>query len=134
LSTDHTLKVIAAQAWPEEGQIFIEKAGAGVDVFLIVGHNTIIPKNVTERIAPTIEKLRLQGLVSLRMLEKVGVAVYIADNKQAALMFSGGKGEVDMSVLLSSDDPLFCEWCSDLFDYFWHHSKPFDARKLKVVE
>jgi hypothetical protein len=33
LSTDHTLKVIAAQAWPEEGQIFIEKAGAGVDVF-----------------------------------------------------------------------------------------------------
>jgi predicted transcriptional regulator len=133
-SADQTLKVMAAQAWPEEGEIFIEKAGAGVDIFLIVGHNTIIPKNVTERIAPTIEKLTLQGLVSLRMLEKVGVAVYIADNKHAALMFSGEKGEVDMSVLFSSEDPLFCEWCSDLFDYFWQHSKPFDARKLKVVE
>jgi hypothetical protein len=74
---------------------------------LIVGHNTIIPKNVTERIAPTIEKLRLQGLVSLRMLEKVGVAVYIADNKQAALMFSGGKGEVDRAFYFLATIPYF---------------------------
>jgi predicted transcriptional regulator len=133
-SADHTLKVMVAQGWPEEGQIFIEKAGAGVSIFLIVGHNTIIPKNVTERIGPSIEKLTSQGLFSRGMLEKVGAAVYIADNKQAALMFSGEKGEVDMSILLSSDDPLFCEWCSDLFDYFWQHSKPFDASKLKVVE
>lgn len=133
-SADHSLKIMVAQGWAEEGQTFIEKAGEGVSIFLIVGHNTIIPKSVAERIGPSIEKLASQGLFSRRMREKVGAAVYIVDNKQAALMLSSEKGEVDMSILLSSDDPLFCEWCSDLFDYFWQHSKPFDARKLKIVE
>jgi hypothetical protein len=29
---------------------------------------------------------------------------------------------------------VFCEWCSDYFDYMWKDSKPFDMNKVKVVE
>jgi hypothetical protein len=29
---------------------------------------------------------------------------------------------------------MFCDWCIDYFDYLWKDSKPFDMKKVKVVE
>jgi predicted transcriptional regulator len=42
--------------------------------------------------------------------------------------------EVDMGTLFVSDDPMFNEWCMDLFNYTWKHSKPFDIYKTRIVE
>lgn len=128
------IKVIAAQAWPEEGIIFIDRAKHGIEVTTIAGHNMILPKNVVNDITPTINKLTSEGIWKSRMLEDARVALYIADNKEAGIMFPETDGEVDMTTLFVSNDPEFCEWCSDLFDYFYQKSKPFDISKMKVVE
>jgi predicted transcriptional regulator len=62
------------------------------------------------------------------------VSVHIADNRQAAVMFPDRHGEINMSTLFVSYDPKFCDWCSDLFEYYWHQSMPFSLKETKVVE
>lgn len=133
-SANQFIQVIVSQAWPEEGIIFIDRANHGIEVTTIAGHNMIIPKNVVNDIAPTINKLVSEGIFRTRMLEVVRVALYIADKKEAGIMFPETDGEVDMTTLFVSDDPEFCEWCSDLFEYFYQKSKPFDISKMKIVE
>jgi predicted transcriptional regulator len=51
-SATKSLKVVVSQAWPEEGEIFIDRANHGVKIFALVGQNTIFPKNVVENIMP----------------------------------------------------------------------------------
>jgi predicted transcriptional regulator len=134
-SASKSLKLMASQAWPEEGEIMIDKAGSGVEISVIVGYNTIFPKNVAENISPRVEKLASKGIIKGKMVEQVNIDVYIADNARAAVMFPNAKGEVDMNTMFVGEDPIFCEWCSDYFDYMWQRSsKPVNPRKLKIVE
>jgi predicted transcriptional regulator len=132
-SANQFIKVIVSQAWPEEGIIFIDRAKHGIEVTTIAGHNMIFPKNVVNDIMPTIRNLVSEGIFKTRMLEDVRVAIYIADKKEAAIMFPDAEGEVDMTTLFVSKDPEFCEWSSDLFEYFYQKSKPLDISKLRVV-
>jgi hypothetical protein len=40
-----------------------------------------------------------------------------------------------MNTMFVGEDLIFCEWCSDYFDYMWQRSsKPVNPRKLKIVE
>jgi hypothetical protein len=39
-----------------------------------------------------------------------------------------------MNTMFVGEDPMFCEWCSDYFDYMWEHSMPLNLSKIKVVE
>jgi predicted transcriptional regulator len=134
-SAAKSLKLMVSQAWPEEGEIMIDKAGSGVEISVIVGHNTIFPKNVAENIAPRVEKLASKGTIKGKMVEQLNMDIYIADNARAAVMFPNAKGEVDMNTMFVGEDPIFCEWCSDYFDYIWQRSsKPVNPRKLKIVE
>jgi predicted transcriptional regulator len=133
-SATKSLKIIVSQTWPEEGEILIDRANHGIKIYTIVGRNTVFPKNVVENIMPRINKLASKGIIERRMAEKVSAAVFIADNQHAGLAFSNTKGEVDMNTLFVGKDPVFCEWCSDYFDYVWQDSKPFDLNKVKVVE
>ena len=132
-SATRSLKIIVSQAWPEEGEILIDRANHGVQILSLVGHNTIFPKNVVEHIMPKINELISKGIMERRMVEKVSIALFIADN-QAALTFPNAKGEVDMTTLFMGDDSMFCEWCSDYFDYIWKDSRPFDLNKAKIIE
>jgi predicted transcriptional regulator len=129
-----SLKIIVSQAWPEEGEILIDRANNGVRIFSIVGQNTIFPKNVVESIIPKLNLLISNGIMERRMIEKVRIAAFIVDDREAALIFPDTKGEVDMTTLLVSSDSMFSEWCIDYFDYLWKDSKPFDMKKVKVVE
>lgn len=129
------IKSMGTQAWPEEGLILIDKAKRGVKVYSLYGLNTIFPRNVINEIVPLAEKLIHEGKVELRQIEKVSIGIYIVDGKQAGLMFPNNNGEVDMNTLFVSDDPMFCEWCTDVFEYFWQHARPsFNWDKLKVVD
>jgi predicted transcriptional regulator len=121
---------MVTQAWPEEGQIMIDRAKSGVEVRAILGRNIVFPKSVVNGIVPTIERLRPHA--NGRMAKRVDVAVYIADDR-AAVMLPKSKGEVDMSTMLAGDDPAFVEWCSDLFDYMWARTVPMDVKKAKIV-
>jgi predicted transcriptional regulator len=105
----------------------------GVDVFSIVGRNTIFPREIVESIIKTMERLGVNEKMKVRMTEKIDVALYIADD-QAAVMFSNMKGEVDMGALFVGSDPAFYEWCSDLFDYMWERAEGrFDVKKTRIV-
>lgn len=127
------LKIIISQAWAEEGGILIELSMHDVDVFSIVGRNTIFPREIVESTIKTMERLGVNEKMKVRMTEKIDVALYIADD-QAAVMFSNMKGEVDMSALFVGSDPAFYEWCSDLFDYMWERAEGrFDVKKTRIV-
>lgn len=133
-SATKSLKVVVSQAWPEEGEIFIDRADHGVKIFVLVGQNTIFPKNVVENIMPKINTLASKGIMERRMIEKVRVAAFIVDDREGALTFPNTEDEVDMTTLFVGEDSNFCEWCLDYFDYIWKDSKPFDVKKVKVVE
>jgi predicted transcriptional regulator len=134
LSATKSLKIIVSQAWPEEGEIFIDRANHGVKIFSIIGQNTIFPKNVMENILPKMNTLASKGNMERRMVEKVKVAAFIIDDREAALTFPDTDDEVDMTTLFVGEDSDFCDWCIDYFDYVWKDSKPFDINKVKVVE
>jgi predicted transcriptional regulator len=133
-SANQFIKAVVSQAWPEEGIIFIDRAKHGIEVTTIAGHNMIFPKNVVNDIVPSIRDLVSEGIFKTRMLDDVRVAIYIADKKEAGIMFPDTDGEVDMTTLFVSKDPEFCEWSTDLFEYFYQKSKPLDIGKMRVVE
>lgn len=130
MSAKSSLKIIAAQAWAEEGNILVDRTRSGVDVQVIVGRNTIFPRDVAEFGRSAMSEL--DGRMKSKMAESVGFALYIADG-QSAVMLPNLKGEVGMDALLTGSDPLFCEWCADLFDHTWEHAGPFDMTKATVV-
>jgi predicted transcriptional regulator len=134
-SATKSIKVMAPQAWPEEGAIFLDKAGLGVDIYVLVGYNTLMPKNVMEDITPRFQKLASKGIIKGGMLEQLNIGLYIADDSQAGVMFPSSKGEVDMNTMFVGEDPAFCEWCSDYFNSTWEtSSKPINPNKMKVAE
>jgi predicted transcriptional regulator len=133
-SATKSLKIIVSHAWPEEGEIIIDRANHSVKIFALVDHNTIFPKNVVENIMPQINILVSKGIMESRMIEKVRVAAFIVDDREAALVFPDLKYEVDMTTLFVGQSSMFCEWCLDYFDHMWKDSKPFDLKKVKVVE
>lgn len=133
-SATASLKAMVPQAWPEEGVIFIDRASQGVQVQTIAGHNTIIPRDVVDSLGDKFNKLIRAGFFTTKMVEKIGVGIYVADGAHAALMFPRTTGEVDMTMLFVSQDSAFCRWCSDLFDHFWQKAKRFDLEKARVVD
>ena len=83
---------------------------------------------------PKINTLVSKGIMERRMIGEVRVAAFIVDYLEGAITFPNTEDEVDMSTLFIVEDYNFCEWCSDYFDYMWRDSKPFDVKKVKVVE
>ncbi len=130
MSAKRRLDIMATQAWPEEGQIVIDRTKSGVEVRAIVGRNTVFPKSVVNGIVPVVEQMRPH--VDGRMVDRLDVTVYIVDDS-AAVMLPNSKGEVDMSSILAGDDPAFVEWCSDLFEHMWARTVRMDITKAKIV-
>jgi predicted transcriptional regulator len=126
------LRIMASEAWPEEGKIFAERAMNDVGVWIIIGHNTVFPREVIETVIPTIDGLQKSGKIKTKMLDTVSIALYMSDSQSAA-MLPNIKGEVDMSTLLVGSDPLFNEWCLDLFNHFWEYAGPANLDKAKIV-
>jgi len=106
-----------------------------VKVYALNGLNTIFPSNIVREIFPSIERLIQEGKLESRIIERARMRIYISDYTQAGLMFPNKNGEVDVNTLFVSNDPIFCEWCSDIFEYFWQHSGPgHNLKKLKSVD
>jgi predicted transcriptional regulator len=126
------LRIMASQAWPEEGKIFAERAMNDVEVWTIIGRNTVFPKEVIETVIPAIDGLQKSGKIKGKMLDTVSIALYMSDS-QSATMLPNMKGDVDMSMLLVGSDPLFNEWCLDLFNHFWECAGHASLNKAKIV-
>ncbi|MEM3095155.1 MAG: hypothetical protein QXX64_05905 [Nitrososphaera sp.] len=123
-SSTNSLRIIVSQAWPREDEMLIDRANNGVKISSLVGHNTILPTNVIENIMQRINELISKGIFERKMMEWVSVALFIADSQEATIAFPNTKREVDMNTMFVWEDPMFCEWCSDYFEYMWKDSKP----------
>jgi predicted transcriptional regulator len=126
------LKIMVSQAWPEEGRILTDRAMNNIEVWTIIGRNTVFPKEVIESVRPTIIDMQRSGKIKGKMLEKVDIALYISDS-QSAVMLPNLKGEIDMSVLLFGSDPMFNEWCLDIFNYLWELAGPEMIDKTRII-
>lgn len=126
------LKIMVSQAWPEEGKILAERATNGVEVCDMFGHNTVFPKEVIDAVIPTLDGLEKSGRIKRKMLDRVNIAIYISES-QSALMLPNMKDEVDMNILLVGDDPLFNDWCLDLFNHFWERAGPANLDEVRIV-
>jgi predicted transcriptional regulator len=127
-----SLKIMVSQAWPEEGKILAERATNGVEVYGMFGRNTIFPKEVIDTVIPTLDRLVKSVKIKRKMLDNVNIALYISES-QSALMLPNMKDEVDMNILLVGDDPLFNDWCLDLFNHFWDRAGPANLDQVKIV-
>jgi predicted transcriptional regulator len=132
INTKKCLRIMVAEAWPEEGRILADRASNGVDVLAMFGSNTVFPKEVIDNVIPTIDRLEKSGKIKRRMLDTVKLAIYISDS-ESAVMLPNLKGEVDMTMLIVGKDITFNEWCLDMFNYFWELAGPARLDKVKVV-
>jgi predicted transcriptional regulator len=112
-------------------EILVKKINKGVKVNSIFSESAIIPKERKQ----TLEKFGFkkfieQGLIERKMRENVQVTV-ILNEKDACVTFPKFEGEVDMSEMFYSDDPIFHEWCLDYFKHCWDNSSTFQESKLK---
>jgi hypothetical protein len=46
---------------------------------------------------------------------------------------SSAMAEVGMRACYCSNSEQFREWCADYLEHIWHHSRPFDTKKLVEV-
>jgi predicted transcriptional regulator len=132
LGAKESLKIMVSQAWPEEGKILAECANNGVEVYGMFGRNTVFPKEVIDNIIPILDRLVKSGKFKRKMLDSVKIALYVSES-QSALMLPNMRDEVDMNILLVGDDPLFNDWCLDLFNYFWERAGPAYLDQVKIM-
>lgn len=127
------LKIMTSQVPPEFFKQKITCAKKGVHVFLIHGHNTIVPKNFKKEISnPLVRKLISNGTYKRKMIDKVQTMIML-NEKYATLFFPDLKGEPDMYYSLISDDPEFHDWCLDYFNYVWDDAQIYDESKITEI-
>ena len=133
LDAKRFLMVMGQQAFTEEGRIFADRAAHNVEIYVLIGRNTIFPKDVME--SPEMKQFKIlqaSGKAKLKMVDTVNTALYITES-QSALMLPNLKGEIDMSMLIVGNNPSFNEWCLDLFNYMWERAWPGGPEKAKIV-
>ncbi|MFL6309772.1 MAG: helix-turn-helix transcriptional regulator [Nitrososphaera sp.] len=96
--------------------------------------NAVMPKKRhTAAAHPQFHQLLQEGTIQRRMVKTITSGVMI-NEKQALLMFSNPKGEVDMSNCFCSKSEQFHEWCAGYFEYIWKkQSRTFDSKMLVEV-
>jgi predicted transcriptional regulator len=105
----------------------------GVKLHYLLALNAVIPKKRhTAAAHAEFYQLLKQGDAQRRMLKTIKTGI-IMNEKQALVMFSTAKGEVDTGSCFCGDSEQFHEWCADYFKYIWQQSRPFDTKKLVEV-
>ena len=105
----------------------------GVKLRYVLPLNAVMPrKRHTAAVHAEFYQLLQQGTVQRRMVKTMTAGV-IMNERQAILMLSTAKGEVDTGGCFCSNSEQFHEWCSDYFDYMWQQSRPYDSKMLTEV-
>ena len=105
----------------------------GVKLRYVLPLNAVMPrKRHTAAVHAEFYQLLQQGIVQRRMVKTMTAGV-IMNERQAILMLSTTKGEVDTGDCFCSGSEQFHEWCSDYFEYMWKQSRPYDSKMLVEV-
>lgn len=102
----------------------MQKIQDGVSVRLLFAKGS---KNLG--ISEFVQNLGLDNHVNYQNLEKRRndkvLPNLIITEKEGTLMFPNGKGSTDFHSNFESNNPEFCKWCLDFFNYEWVHAEPF---------
>jgi predicted transcriptional regulator len=105
----------------------------GVKLRYLLPLNAVMPKKRhTAAVHAEFYQLLQEGVAQRRMLKTIRIGI-IMNEKQALVMFSTARGEVDMGCCFCSNSEQFHEWCNDYFEYIWQQSRPYDTKKLVEV-
>lgn len=68
-----------------------------------------------------------RGQVIQKEIEKIPLFIALSEKTVANLSFKDLKGEIDY-LGFKSDDPMFHNWCKELFEHYWRVAKPGKVR------
>jgi len=110
----------------------IKKAKAGVKVKSVFSEATHVPKNRKK----ILDKLGFDDLIKTKQVErkmkKDVKTLVVLNEKEACVSFPNSAGEINISEMFYSTNPMFHEWCLDYFRYVWYGSDLFQERKLRL--
>jgi len=110
----------------------IKKAKAGVKVKSVFSEATHVPKNRKK----ILDKLGFDDLIKTKQVErkmkKDVKTIVVLNEKEACVSFPNSAGEINISEMFYSTNPMFHEWCLDYFRYVWYGSDLFQERKLRL--
>jgi predicted transcriptional regulator len=119
--TKNELKLMSTQGFSDEAKTIQNLIKKGVKMQILIGKNTIIPREILEEL--DLELLKRENVL-MRRIEKIEIALFITD-EGCAIMFPNRKGEINMNSMLVGNDNKVREWCDDVFEHYWKTSKPF---------
>ena len=123
-SSKNQFKLMSTQGFSDEAKTIVDLIKKGVKMQILIGKNTVIPREILEDI--DLEKIMKRENFLQRQIEKIEVALYITD-ESCAVMFPNRKGEINMNDMFVGNDSKVREWCDDVFEHYWKFSKPFTS-------
>lgn len=76
------------------------------------------------------QKYVTNGILERKIMKNVSIVTIVTD-KEAAVFFSNVQGEPDFSIMFTSTNLEFHDWCLDYFEWRWKNSSSFQESKLK---
>jgi predicted transcriptional regulator len=125
------IKVIASQSPLESVEATLQKANQGLKINLILGKNTIFPERIPKLLKEYhVEKLEENGFFETKIIDEIDFCLVVTD-KEASISFSRIGGEVDIDQTFFGKDPLFLDWCNELFENVWAKGNTSDVSLRK---
>ena len=112
-------------------EIVENKLKSEIPIKSIFSEDTIVPeerKEIFEK--KNFQKFVKDGILERKMIKNISV-VTLLNEKEAGIIFPLKNGEPDLSEMLYSTDPEFCDWCLDFFNFCWKNSGRFQENKLE---
>ena len=74
-----------------------------------------------------------KGVAEERSVSKLPLTVVVTKNSAEILFANKKTGQIDGNMLFYSSDPTFCQWCTDLFNYYWNEVPGSNEISFKEV-
>jgi predicted transcriptional regulator len=102
-----------------------------VKIQSIFSENAIIPDERKEIFQKAgFQKYITNNLLERKIMKVVSISVLVTD-KEAGVFFTNNQGVPDLSIMFTSENADFHEWCLDYFECCWKNASSFQESKLK---
>lgn len=73
-----------------------------------------------------------KGVVEEKSISDLPLTIVVTKNMAEILFANKNTGQIDGNMLFYSSDPKFCQWCTELFNYYWYEVP--SSRKISFQE
>lgn len=93
----------------------------GVKFRIIYPKNMIVAKGFSETRKKTGWNDQVKkGNAEERFIANLPLTIVVTKNKAEVLFANKKTGQIDGNMIFKSRDPKFCQWCKELFEYYWY--------------